>query len=187
MRLDSFRNDSFDRGAPALKELLWLVVGALLVGSWLPGSSWRIGLLRLFGAKLGKDVVIKPGFRVKFPWRLVVGNHCWLGERTWVDNLVLVHLGEHVCISQGAYLCTGSHDWSKESFDLIAEPISIASHSWLGARSIVGPGVSVGEGAVLTLGSVATRDLSAWTIHMGVPANPVKERKRGVPLGAGDR
>lgn len=187
MRLDLFRNDSFDRGAPAFKELLWLLIGGLLVGSWLPGSGWRVGILRLFGAKLGNGVVIKPGFRVKFPWRLAVGDYCWLGERTWIDNLVPVGIGDHVCVSQGAYLCTGSHDWSKEGFDLIAEPISIASHSWLGARSIVGPGVSVGEGAVLTLGSVATRNLSAWTIHMGVPASPVKERRRGIALAADGR
>lgn len=184
MRLDLFSNDSFDRGASLLKELLWLVIGALLVGSWLPGSGWRIKILRLFGAELGKGVVIKPGFLVKFPWRFIAGDYCWLGERVWIDNLMPVELGSHVCVSQGAYLCTGSHDWNKEAFDLIAESISVGSHAWLGARSIVGPGVSVGEGAVLALGSVATRNLSAWTIHMGVPAGSVTIRKRVVPFGA---
>ena len=114
--------------------------------------------------------------RVKFPWRLTIGDHCWIGEDVWIDNLVEVAFGTHVCASQGAYFCTGSHDWSKRSFDLIVKPISIESHAWISARSVVGPGVSVGEGAVLGLASVATQALEPWVIYMGNPAVRVKVR-----------
>lgn len=177
MWLSQYDNHSFDRGASQVKELCWLTISRLFVSSWLPGNKWRVGLLKLFGAKVGAGLVIKPGVRVKFPWRLCIGDHCWIGEDAWIDNLAEIRLGDHVCLSQGVYLCTGSHDWSKKAFDLIVKPIVIESHAWLGAKSIVGPGVIVGEGAVLSLGSVATKSLAPWSIHGGNPATFVKTRK----------
>jgi len=136
----------------------------------------RRALLRLFGAKIGRGVIIKPGLRVKFPWRLEVGNHSWLGESVWIDNLASVVIGNHCCISQGVYLCTGSHSWSSEQFDLITQPITIEDKAWLGANSIVAPGVVVGQGAVLALGSLATRNLERWWVHQGNPCLAVRER-----------
>jgi putative colanic acid biosynthesis acetyltransferase WcaF len=178
MRLDRYNARGFDRGRPAWIEALWIIVQALLVSSFIPGSAHRAVLLRLFGARIGEGVVLKPRMRVKFPWRLEIGNHSWIGEGAWIDNLDTVSIGSHCCISQGAFFCTGSHNWTSETFDLETKPITVGDHAWIGARSVVAPGVTVGEGAVLVLGSVATRDLSAWWVHQGNPAEPVKERKR---------
>ncbi len=159
-------------------EAAWLVTQALLVSSWLPGSAPRVWALRAFGARIGRGVVVKPGVRVKFPWRLAVGDHCWIGEDAWIDNLAPVTLGNHVCLSQGVYLCTGSHDWRSESFDLVTRPIHVADAAWIGARAVVGPGVTVGEGAVLALGSTASRALEPWTVYQGTPAVAVRPRER---------
>ena len=176
MRLNAFDNAGFDRGAARWKEALWLGVSGLLVASWLPGSSWRVAVLRFFGTRLGQGVVVKPGVRVKFPWRLTVGDYCWLGEDVWIDNLAPVTLGRHVCLSQGAYLCTGSHDWAKTAFDLIVKPIVIGDHAWLCAFSRVAPGTVVEEGAVLGFASVGGKVLQGWTVYSGNPAVPVKKR-----------
>ena len=106
-----------------------------------------------------------------------MGDFTWIGEDVWIDNLATVQVGANCCISQGAYLCTGSHDWSKSAFDLIAKSIVIRDGAWLAARSVVAPGVTVAEGAVLGLASVATKDLTAWTVHSGVPAVAVRTRE----------
>jgi putative colanic acid biosynthesis acetyltransferase WcaF len=113
---------------------------------------------------------------VKFPWRLRVGDFSWIGEDVWIDNLAEIEIADHCCISQGAYLCTGSHDWSSMTFDLIVRPIEIQRDAWIAAKAAVGPGVVVREGAVLTLGGVANHDLEAWTIYSGTPAVPVRLR-----------
>lgn len=167
MILNTFDSDSFDRGASLWREAAWLLVAGILFSSWLPGSGWRIFLLRRFGARIGSNVTFKPGVRVKFPWRLTIGEHCWIGESVWIDNLVEVTIGDHVCISQGAYLCTGSHDWSSERFDLIVRPIIIGARSWIGAKAVLAPGAHIGEGSVITLGTVAGGTLEPWHVHSG--------------------
>jgi putative colanic acid biosynthesis acetyltransferase WcaF len=177
VHLARFSNEQFSRGRPRLVEALWLLVQWALVSSWIPGSAHRRWLLRAFGARVGRGVQIKPGVRVKFPWRLEIGDHSWIGEDVWIDNLAPVAIASDCCISQRAYLCTGSHDWSRPTFDLIVHPIEIKQAAWVAACSIVGPGVTVGEGAVLGLGSVATRDLDGWTIYAGTPAQPIRKRK----------
>lgn len=177
VRLDLFSNPKFSRGASRLTELCWITVSGLLVESWLPGSVWRRQILRAFGARIGKGVVIKPRVRVKFPWRLKVGDHSWIGESVWIDNLDEVSIGTHCCLSQGAYLCTGSHDWTDRKFNLITHPIELGHGCWVGARASLGPGTKVEPGAVVTQGSVASGLLEAWTIHVGVPAKAAKKRQ----------
>lgn len=139
-------------------------------------------LLTAFGAKIGRNVILKPGIRVKFPWKLRVGDFCWIGEDVWIDNLVEVEIGEHCCVSQGAYLCTGSHNWASEQFDLILGPIKLGPKAWIAAAAVIGPGVTAGEGSVLTLGSVANSDLEPWTIYSGVPA--VATRRRALRIAS---
>lgn len=176
MHLDQFDNSGFDRGRPRWVEALWNLVQGLVFGSWIPGSAWRAWLLRVFGASVGKGVVIKPHVRVKFPWKLQLGDHSWVGERAWIDNLDEVRIGNHCCLSQGVYLCTGNHRWDSERFDLVVAPIEIQDYCWLGAMARVAPGVTCEEGAVLSMGGLATSRLQAWFIHEGIPAEAVKPR-----------
>lgn len=174
VRLDRYPA-AFDRGRPRWVEAIWILTQMLLGPSVVPAVV-RVLALRSFGARVGRGVTVKPGVKVKFPWRLEVGNHCWIGERAWLDNLAEIRIGDHCCVSQGAYLCTGSHDWSRPSFDLIVAPIILEEGTWIAACAVVGPGVTAGRGSVLALGSVATRDLLPWQVHQGVPASPVKRR-----------
>ena len=176
MRLDQYNNTNFSRGKPLWIEILWIIIQSFFVSSWIPGSAHRKFLLKLFGAKIGKGVNIKPGIRVKFPWRLEIGDYTWIGESVWIDNLAPISIGNHCCISQGVYLCTGSHDLSKEKFDFIAEPIIIHDSAWLGAISVIAPGVVVGNSAVLTMGSVAMKDLKEGWIYQGNPACIIAKR-----------
>ena len=179
VRLRDYDNAWFGRGRPWPIEALWLLVEALLVRSWVPGSAHRRLVLRWFGARIGKRVSIKPGVRVKFPWRLEVGDDSWIGEGVWIDNLETVSIGANCCISQGAYICTGSHDWSSPTFGLITKPVRIEDCAWIAARAVVGPGVVVGEGAVLSLAAMASADLLPWGIYAGVPASLVAQRRVG--------
>ncbi len=178
MRLDNYTLGNYTPGAPYLQQLLWYFLGSPLVEShWLPISSAKVWILRLFGASIGKDVRIKPGVRVKFPWRLIIGDYVWIGEDAWIDNIAPVTIENHVCLSQGVYLCTGNHNWSQPDFKLITASIHIQESSWIAAKSVVGPGVTVGKGAVLTLGSVTTRSLDPMIIYAGNPAQPIKKRQ----------
>lgn len=165
-RLDLFENPDFDRGASKLKELLWMLLQAWLFSSWLPGSGWRVRLLRGFGARIGTGVVIKPHVTVKFPWKLAVGDHVWIGERVWIDNLAQVTVGDHACLSQGAYLCTGSHDWTDPRFALIARPIRLGTGSWVGARASLAPGTVLEDGAVLAMTALGRGRLAGQRIHL---------------------
>ncbi|RUR86803.1 WcaF family extracellular polysaccharide biosynthesis acetyltransferase [Chlorogloeopsis fritschii PCC 9212] len=178
MHLDCYSVGTYSPGAPYWKQLLWYLLGSpLLQSRVLVFSTFKVWLLRTFGAQIGKNVRIKPGVRVKFPWRLIVRDHVWIGEDTWIDNLAPVTIESHVCLSQGVYLCTGNHDWSHPNFKLIAAPIYIQESSWIAAKAVIGPGVTVGRGAVLTLGGVTGCSLEPMTIYMGNPAQPIKPRK----------
>ncbi|XOF32990.1 MAG: WcaF family extracellular polysaccharide biosynthesis acetyltransferase [Candidatus Electrothrix sp. YB6] len=177
VRLDQYDNRAFDRGAPRWKEALWLVLQALFVSSRLPGTWHRVVLLRLFGASIGRKITLRPGLRVKFPWRLHIGAHSWIGESCWIDNLVAVRIGRHCCLSQGACLCTGNHDWSAERFDFFARSVVVKDCAWIAAFAQIGPGVTVGQGAVLSFGSTAVQDLLPWTIYSGHPCQAVKTRQ----------
>lgn len=169
--LAQYDNSTFDRGAPRWKEALWLLVCAVFfqhrIAVW---NAPKIRLLRLFGAVVGKGVVIKPGVTIKFPWKFRAGDHTWIGENVWIDNLVSVMLGSHVCLSQGAMLLTGNHNFASPTFDLIVAPIQIENGAWIGAKALVCPGVTVHNCAVLTAGSVATQDLEAFGVYQGNPA-----------------
>ena len=130
----------------------------------------------MFRAKIGKGVVIKPHVNIKYPWRLKVGNRAWIGEHVWIDNLADVVIEDNVCISQGAMLLCGNHNYKKTTFDLIIGNITLKKGSWVGAKSVVCPGVTVGSHAVLTVGSVATKNMNDYTIYQGNPAVAIKER-----------
>lgn len=176
--LAKFSNPHFQRGASRWKELLWMLVSALFFRHSLAvGNGLKIRLLRRFGAKVGKGVLIKPSVQIKFPWKLTIGDHCWLGEGVWIDNLDQVTVGSHVCLSQGVMLLCGNHNYKKSTFDLITAPIILEDGAWIGARSLVSPGVRVGSHAVLAVQSVATGDLEPYSIYKGNPATKIRDRK----------
>ena len=125
---------------------------------------------------MGIDCVIKPSVNIKYPWNLVLGNNVWVGENVWIDNLGKVEIGNDVCISQGAFLLCGNHDYSKSTFDLIVKPISVEEGCWIGAKSVVCPGVVMRSHSILTVGSIATNELDRDGIYKGNPAVKVKER-----------
>lgn len=177
VRLQQFQNAWYQPGRSRMWQALWFFFGLpVLRCSILPSSALRVRLLRLFGACVGQGVVIKPGVRVKYPWLLQVGNHCWIGEDCWIDNLAPVTLGNDVCLSQGVYLCTGNHDWSDVAFGLRLEPIVLHNGAWAGARSILVPGVTLGESAIAAAGSVVMRSIPAGEIYAGNPASFVRQR-----------
>lgn len=177
MRLDNYTLGSYTPGAALWQQLLWYFVGEPLFRTyWLPFSGLKVLILRSFGAEIGQHVRIKPGVKIKFPWRLSVGDYVWIGENAWLDNLASIKIASHVCISQEVYLCTGNHDWNHPDFQLITAPIAIEQGSWIAARAVIGPGVTIGKGAVLGLGSVTGRSLQPMTIYAGNPAEPLKQR-----------
>ena len=175
--LSAFSNPHFNRGASKLKEALWLIVSLLLFRLCPFGiSPLKRWVLRLFGAQIGNGVVIKPQVKITFPWKLSIGNHVWLGEECWLLNLDRITIGNNVCISQRAFLCTGNHDYSRSTFDLITKPIAIHDGAWVGAGSWIGPGVHMGTHAVVAAGSISTKDLEPWGIYSGNPAAFRKKR-----------
>ena len=177
MRLDCYTTGAFTAGAPFWKQLLWYFIGAPILRSYLiPFSIIKVNILRWFGAEIGQGVRIKTGVRVKFPWRLIIKDFVWIGEDVWLDNLDLITIESHCCISQNVYFCTGNHDWSDRNFSLCTAPIYIESESWIAAQAMIAAGVRVGKGAVLALGSVATRSLEPMTIYSGNPAIAIKSR-----------
>jgi putative colanic acid biosynthesis acetyltransferase WcaF len=164
-----------------MKRVAWNVFWALLYRPS-PRSlhAWRTMLLRGFGAKMGKNCHFYPSSRVWAPWNLVCADQVTAGDGAEIYNPAPMYFGSHSIVSQGAYLCGATHDMDDPVFPLLAFSMSIGPYAWVCARAVVSPGVNLGEGAVLGLASVATRDLEPWGVYGGVPAVKIKERKRSI-------
>jgi putative colanic acid biosynthesis acetyltransferase WcaF len=177
--LASYNNYPYHPGGNPIKRILWFYVNALIFKTSLfPFSTIKVALLRTFGASIGQNVVIRHRVNIKYPWLLKVGDNTWLGDGAWIDNLVMVTLGRNVCISQAAILQTGSHNYKKTSFDLITGNIFIEDGVWIGCGAIITQGVVAASHSVLSSGSVATKNMDAYSIYQGNPA--VKVRKREI-------
>ncbi len=177
--LSKFNNSGYKPGRSGFTRVLWYFTNVLFfLNPWFPISSFKIFLLKIFGAKVGEGVIIKPSVNIKYPWRLKIGNYVWIGENAWIDNLADVEIGDNVCISQGAMLLCGNHNYKKSAFDLITGEIKLEDGVWIGAKSIVAPGVTCKSHSILAVNSVATKDLEEYTIYQGNPA--VKVRKREI-------
>lgn len=178
MRLAEFANPDFDPGRGLLIRGLWLGTSLAFFETGFPWpSALKRMILRLFGARIGLAVVIKPHVTIKSPWRLAVGDHSWIGERVWLDSLAEISLGANVCLSQGAMVETGNHDWSDPRFGLVLGPVEIANGAWVAVRALVLPGARLAAHSVLTAGSVLAGDTEPFGIYTGVPAVRVKERR----------
>ncbi len=175
--LTKYDNSWYDPGAGLLKRFLWYFTNALFfINPLNPSSGIKIFLLKLFGANIGKGVNIKPGVNIKYPWLLEIGDHVWLGEKVWIDNLAKVVIGNNVCLSQGCMLLTGNHNYKKVTFDLITGPITLEDGVWIGTGAIVCPGIICRSHSILTVNSVATKEMESYAIYQGNPAKKVKER-----------
>jgi putative colanic acid biosynthesis acetyltransferase WcaF len=164
-------------GASRFKQVAWYFVNILFFKNPLNMlSSLKTGLLKLFGAQLGQGVVVKPAVNIKYPWKLKVGDHSWIGEEVWIDNLSDVIIGRNVTLSQGSLLLTGTHDHTRTTFDFMAYPIILEDGVWIGARAVVSGGTTCRSHSILGINSVAEKDLEAYTIYKGNPAVPVITR-----------
>lgn len=176
VNLQSFDNSCYRPGS-FFKRFCWYCTNEIFFRNrFFLSSKIKILFLKLFGARIGVNVILKPGLNIKFPWNLSIGNNCWIGENVWIDNLAYVKLGNNVCLSQGSMLICGNHNYKKSTFDLIVKPIYIEDGAWIGAKSIVCPGITVKSHSILTVGSVATNDLDSFGIYKGNPAKKYKLR-----------
>lgn len=174
--LSKFTNIGYKPGF-LLKRTLWYLTKVLFfVSPIVYPHGFKSFLLRLFGAKVGKRLVIRPSVNIKYPWFLEIGDSVWIGQDVWIDNPSMIKISSNVCISQGAYLVTGSHDYKSADFKLILKDIIISDGVWIGAKAIVCPGVKCESHSVLTAGSVATGDLEAYKIYQGNPAVYKRDR-----------
>src|SRR6266566_2544119 len=179
MDLSIYDNSDFDRGAPRWKEALWILVRGLFLQNPFPWpSKLRVALLRAFGAKIGQGVVVRANVNISFPWRLTIGEHVWIGEDVGVLTLAQVTIESNVCISQRAYLCTGSHDFRREDFKLRVAPITVREGVWIAAACFIAPGVEIGSGAIVSAGSVVFESVAPKTFVRGNPATAVSEMRK---------
>lgn len=161
-----------------VKRLFWNVCWAIFYRlSPRPLHSWRAMLLRLFGARVGPNCHFYPSAKIWAPWNLDAADHVTAGDGAEIYNPAPVRLGSHAIVSQNAYVCGATHDFDDAAFPLLAYAMEIGPYAWICARACIAPGVKVGEGAVLGLASVATRDLEPWAVYAGAPAEKIKERK----------
>ena len=176
MDLSQYSVAHFDRGASRFKEVLWVATRCIFFQTpWPWPAALRVALLRLFGAKVVNGVVIRANVNITFPWRLTVGDHVWIGEEATILSLAQVTIESNVCISQRAYLCAGSHDFRSPTFDLQTEPITLRTGSWIAAQAFIAMGVEVGEGSVVSAGSVVTQSVPAKSFVRGNPGVVMKQ------------
>jgi len=165
------------RGRPAfVAQLWWLVQSTLFRMSPQFMFGWRRFLLRCFGAKIGKGVKIRPSARITYPWKLDIGDHSWVGDDCNLYTLGNISIGRNVALAHDVYLCTGTHDYTVLSFDILAKEIVIEDEAWITNDVFVGPGVKIGTGAVVGARSTVLQDLPEGMVCYGNPARPVKPR-----------
>ncbi len=174
--LNKYDNSWYQPGS-LLKRTLWYYVNVLFFINPLNASSLlKIFLLKLFGASIGKGVVLKPGVNIKYPWNLKIDDYSWIGENVWIDNLDKVTIGKNCCISQGALLLCGNHDYNKSTFDLMIAPIILEDGVWIGAKSTITLNSTCKSHSVLSANSILSGQMEAYSIYKGVPAILIKTR-----------
>jgi putative colanic acid biosynthesis acetyltransferase WcaF len=168
---------SFSMSNRALRAL-WIVSWTCLA-AWTPAPffAWRRVILRAFGARLAPTARVYGRTRIWYPPNLVMNEHALLGPEVNCYNQAPITVGVRAVVSQGAHLCSGTHDITDPNFQLVARPITIGNSAWVAAEAFVGPGVTIGEGAVLGARAVAFRDLEPWAVYVGNPAAKIKQRR----------
>ncbi len=176
-RLERFRLPEGFRGRPGIiVQLWWLVQSTLFAMSPQFMYRWRNYLLRLFGAKIGKGVIIRPTVRITYPWKLTIGDYAWVGDNVELYTLGEIAIGDNAVVSQRSYICTSSHDYKKSAFDIYALKTVIEPEAWVATDVYVAPGVTIGRGAVIGARSSVFTDMPAGMICVGSPAKAIKPR-----------
>ncbi|MEZ0342891.1 DapH/DapD/GlmU-related protein [Mycobacterium sp. pV006] len=168
-RLDKFTGRGYDKGRPLAIQVLWLATSRLVVMKWWCPSKLRIVILRLFGANIGVGTRMRSDVKVHWPWKLVIGDNCWVGEDAWILNLENVTIGSNTCISQSAMLCTGSHHRRSPTFEFDNGPIVIGDSVWVAARATVLRGVTISDGATIGASALITRDVAPGGVVLAIP------------------
>lgn len=175
--LSAYDNRRYKPGGNRFTRAMWYFTNIVFfINPLNPFNGLKISLLRMFGAKIGRGVVVKPGVNIKYPWNLKIGDHSWIGERAWIDNLSKIVIGSNCCVSQGAMLLCGNHNYKKTTFDLITRQIILEDGTWIGAKAVVTLGVTCRSHSLLTVNSVAVSELQAYSIYQGNPAVRIKDR-----------
>jgi putative colanic acid biosynthesis acetyltransferase WcaF len=177
-RLDTFQLPDGFRGKSAVTvQLWWIVQSTLFALSPQFMFGWRRFLLRLFGAKVGQGVLIRPSVRVTYPWKVIIGNRSWIGDNAELYSLGEIEIGSDVVISQRSYLCAAAHEYTKTTFNIFAQKVCIENEVWLATDVFVAPGVTIGRGSVVGARSAVLQDLPTGMICFGSPAKPVRARE----------
>lgn len=155
-RLQEFTGAGYDKGRPKLWQAAWFATQNLIFAKWWCPAAWRPKILRLFGAEIGERVFIRHRVRVLWPWKLSIGDDSWIGEGVWLLNLEPISIGQNVCLSQEAFLCTGNHDANDVAFEYLNKPIAVADGAWVGARALVTAGTSIVAGHFIPSMTVAS-------------------------------
>lgn len=176
-RLDQHKIPKGFRGKSKLYVQFWWLVQATLINcSPQVFYRWRRFWLRLFGAQIGKKVLIRPSVKITYPWKVYIGDYSWIGDDVVLYSLGEIEIGSNTVISQKSYLCTGSHDYTKESFDIFTKKITIGDSCWLATDVFVAPGITISDGAIVGARSSVFSDIDANTINAGSPSKMIKKR-----------
>jgi putative colanic acid biosynthesis acetyltransferase WcaF len=176
-KLEIFKVPPGFRGRSALTvQLWWLAQAVLFAPSPQIMYGWRRFLLRLFGAHVGKNVLVRPTVKITYPWKVSIGNFAWIGDDVVLYSLGEIKIGENAVVSQKSYICTGSHDYKSEDFAIFATPIIIEDECWIATDVFVGPGVTLGRGTVIAARSSVFRSLPPGKVCAGSPAIVLKDR-----------
>lgn len=177
-KLNEFRVPKGFRGQNAFIVQLWWITQASLF-AWSPqfAYKWRNWLLRMFGAKIGKGVIVRPTVKITYPWKLIIGDYAWIGDNTELYTLGEISIGDNAVISQKCYLCTGSHNYQVDTFDIYAKPIAIEPEAWVATDVFIGPGVTIGRGALIGARSSVFENMPSGMICLGYPAKAIRNRE----------
>ncbi|MGY6529650.1 MAG: WcaF family extracellular polysaccharide biosynthesis acetyltransferase [Cyanobacterium sp.] len=175
--LSKYTQGHFDRGKPQWFIFLWWIVEAIVFSlTPHPFNGVRRTLLKLFGAKIGKGVVIRSSARFLYPWKVTIGDYSWIGDRTYFYSLDNIIIGSHTVISQHSYLCTGSHDYNQPHFDLVTSPIIIGNGVWVASHCFIAPGVQIGANTIIGARSTVLGNIPSAKIAWGTPCKVKGDR-----------
>jgi putative colanic acid biosynthesis acetyltransferase WcaF len=174
--LSGFTGEGYNKGRGRVWQVSWMIISGSIFSRWWCPAALRVLILRSFGASIGNGVLVRHRVRIHWPWKLTVGDHSWIGEDAWILNLEPVRIGANVCISQGALLCTGSHDFRSETFEFKNSPIVIEDGVWVAIRATILKGVTIGRNAVVGAQALVTHDVAAEDIVVAAQASRLTER-----------